>query len=366
VRLPHPYRWALAATVAVVAAAAAAVAVAHPPADPGSTMVTVTGGIDRGGDAIVPAADRAPAPDLTGIARWLNSPPLHLPALRGHVVVIDFWTFSCVNCTRTIPHLRHLADAYRDRGLVVIGVHSPEFDFEKDPAAVAAAVRRLGVTWPVALDSDMATWNAYDNRYWPADYLVDPRGRIAEVHVGEGDDAQVERAVVALLGGGATAAAPAGAEGAAPGEGATPELYAGSARGTLGEGETYGPPGRRVDHPDRGSPGDGDRDAITVSGGWVDRVEYLESASPGHVRLRFHARDLYVVAGAAGGSPLAVAVLLDGAPVPAATRGADLGGGRLTVGGPDLRQVLRGVPAGDHVVDLAVPAGLRLYTFTFG
>jgi thiol-disulfide isomerase/thioredoxin len=367
VRLSHPHRWALGATAAVVAALSAAVAVSHPPADPGSTWVTVTGGVDRGAGALVPVADRMPAPELTGITGWVNSRPLRLAALRGQVVLVDFWTFSCVNCTRTLPHLRHLAGAYRDRGLVVIGIHSPEFDFERDPAAVAAAVRRLGVTWPVALDSAMATWNAYGNRYWPAEYLVDRRGRIAEVHVGEGDDPQIEQAVVDLLGGGAAAPPSAGgAEGPAPGDGTTPELYAGSVRGALGAGETYGPQGRRVDYPDRGSPGAGDRDAITVSGAWVDRGEYLESATAGHVRLRFHARDVDVVAGSADGAPLAVAVQLDGAPVPTAIRGPDLGGGRVVVGRPDLRQVLSGVAAGDHVVDLSVPAGLRLYTFTFG
>jgi thiol-disulfide isomerase/thioredoxin len=369
VRLSHPYRWALGATAAVVAALTAAVATSHP-AGPASTWVTVTGGVDRGGGSLVAPADRVPAPDLAGIAGWINSPPLRLPALRGKVVLVDFWTFSCVNCTRTLPHLRHLAGAYGDRGLVIIGVHSPEFDFERDPAAVAAAVGRLGVTWPVALDSAMATWNAYGNRYWPAEYLVDRRGRIAEVHVGEGDDAQIEQAVVDLLGGGATAppasAPSAGAEGPVAGEDTTPELYAGSGRGTLGMGDAYGPPGRRVDHPDRGTPGGGDRDVITVAGGWVDRVEYLESATAGHVRLRFHARDLYVVAGSAGGAPLPFSVLLDGAAVPPATRGPDLAGGRLVVGGPDLRHVLGGVAAGDHVIDLSVPAGLRLYTFTFG
>jgi thiol-disulfide isomerase/thioredoxin len=362
VRPRHPYRWALAATLAVVAALAAGVAVGHP--GPGSTSVTVTGGVDRGSPSVLPVSERAPAPDFSGIARWFNSPPLHEAALRGRVVLIDFWTFSCVNCTRTIPHLRALADRYRGRGLVVVGVHSPEFDFEKDPANVAAAIRRLGVTWPVALDNDMETWNAFSNEYWPAEYLVDRQGRIADVHPGEGGDAQTERAVLDLLGGGATAAPATVASGPAPGEGTTPELYAGSARGTLGSGEAYGAAGRRVDYPDRGAPGD--RDAITVAGGWVDHVEYLESATAGHVRLRFHARDLYVVAGAAGGAPLAVSVLLDGAPVPVAMRGADLGGAGLAVGGPDLRQVLTEAGAGDHVIDLSVPAGLRLYTFTFG
>ncbi len=116
-------------------------------------------------------------PDFTGIAQWINSRPLHQSELRGHVVLVDFWTYSCVNCTRTIPHLRTLYDAYRDRGLVIVGVHTPEFTSRRIPTTWRAATRRQGVTWPVALDSDKGTWNAFDNEYWPAEYLVDRQGR---------------------------------------------------------------------------------------------------------------------------------------------------------------------------------------------
>src|SRR5580704_10282908 len=192
----HRYRWTLGAVLAVVAALAVGVAVTHPSADPGGGG---TGGAPTA--SLVPEGDRRPVPDFTGIRQWINSPPLHRDQLRGSVVLVDFWTFSCVNCTRTIPHLRALLDRYRDRGLVIVGVHSPEFDFEKDPANVAAAVRRLGVTWPVALDSAMATWNAYGNQYWPAEYLVDRQGRLAYVHAGEGEYAGTESAVLQLLGG---------------------------------------------------------------------------------------------------------------------------------------------------------------------
>ncbi len=352
------YRWALGAVLAVVAALVIGVAVTHPSADPGGGQA---GG--SGVASLAPIGDRQQVPDFTGIGGWINSPPLHRDQLRGRVVLVDFWTFSCVNCTRTIPHLRALYDHYRDRGLVIVGVHSPEFDFEKDPANVTAAVRRLGVTWPVALDSDMATWNAYTNQYWPAEYLVDREGRLAYFHPGEGDDATTESAVLQLLGGGATAA-PAATGVTAPGSDLTPELYAGSLRGSLGDGEEYGAQGSRVDYPDRGDPRA--RDRLTVAGGWVDRAEYLEAATAGHIRLRFHAGDVYVVGGSATGAPLQVGVRLDGAPVPAAGRGPDLAAGGLTVTGPDLRHLLQGVGPGDHVVDLAVPAGFRLYTFTFG
>lgn len=302
-------------------------------------------------------------PSFNGATGWLNSEPLTPEGLHGKVVLIDFWTFSCVNCTRTVPHLRALYDQYRDRGLVIVGVHSPEFDFEKDPANVAAAVRRLGVTWPVALDSAMDTWNAFSNQYWPAEYLVDRTGRVAYFHAGEGEYDRTASAVLQLLGNGATAA-PAAAAAPAPGSNTTPELYAGSGRGMLGDGEAYGPQGTRVDYPDRGAPQA--LGQVTVSGGWVDHGEYLEAATPGHVRLRFHAGDLYVVGGSASGSPLTLSVSVDGASVPVALRGPDLAAGGLVIGGPDLRHVLHGVAAGDHLLDLAVPAGFRLYTFTFG
>jgi thiol-disulfide isomerase/thioredoxin len=355
-RLRHPYRWALGAVLAVVVALTVGVAVAHPSADPGGSA--------SGGPAtsVAPGADRQQVPDFTGIVRWINSPPLTRAELRGRVVLIDFWTFSCVNCTRTIPHLRALYDDYRSRGLVIVGVHSPEFDFEKDPGNVAAAVRRLGVTWPVAVDSSMATWNAFSNEYWPAEYLVDRSGRIAYFHAGEGDDEATERAVVSLLGGGATDAPAVPA--AAPGSTISPELYAGSDRGQLGDGEGYNQAGMAVDYPDHGAPAV--RDRITVAGLWVDHGEYLEAVGPAHVRLRFHASDLSIVAGSATGAPLTAGVALDGASVAGALRGPDLGAGGVSVSGADLRHVLHGVAAGDHVIDLTVPAGFRLYTFTFG
>src|SRR2546428_4430329 len=136
---------------------------------------------------VFPLSDRSAAAEFTGLDGWINSPPLTVAGLRGHVVLVDFWTFSCVNCVRTLPHLQQLYSAYRDRGFVLVGVHSPEFDFEKVPANGRAAVQRLGVTWPVAIDSEMATWNAYANQYWPAEYLIDQQGRVAYVHFGEGD-----------------------------------------------------------------------------------------------------------------------------------------------------------------------------------
>src|ERR1700680_2979645 len=172
------YRLGLAA-VAVLIVAAVLFTVVRMPAPPATASTT--------GGQVAAVSDRHPAPDFIGIDGWLNSSPLTLADLHGKVVLIDFWTFSCVNCVRTIPHLQALYNGYKSDGFVIVGVHSPEFDFEKVQANVAAAVTRLGVTWPVAIDSQMATWNAYQNQFWPAEYLIDQQGRVADTRFGGGE-----------------------------------------------------------------------------------------------------------------------------------------------------------------------------------
>lgn len=309
--------------------------------------------------SVFPASQRPPAPDFAGISGWINTQPLTLAQLRGHVVLIDFWTFSCVNCVRTIPHLQQLATAYQRDGFVIIGVHSPEFDFERPLDNVRAAVQRLDVTWPVAVDSTMATWSAYNNQYWPAEYLLDQQGRIAYTSFGEGDYSATSSAVAMLLSL-HRAAPPSGT--AVPSD-ITPELYAGSERGMLAGGEGYGPAGQATSYADPGAPRT--HDAIQVTGSWADHGQYLEATAPGHVRLEFHADAAYVVAGSTGAAPH-VTVTLDGAPVGAATSGPALSASSFTVPRQDLYQLLVGVPAGYHLIDLSVPAGFELFTFTFG
>lgn len=144
--------------------------------------------------------DHGSAPEFAGIEQWLNSPPLTMAGLRGQVVLIDFWTYGCVNCQRTLPHVNRWAAQYRERGLTVVGVHTPEFPFERPTRNVQAAMERLGVKHPVAQDNRYATWKAYANRYWPAHYLVDAQGRIQYRHFGEGDYDRTEAAIQALLG----------------------------------------------------------------------------------------------------------------------------------------------------------------------
>jgi thiol-disulfide isomerase/thioredoxin len=140
------------------------------------------------------------APDFTDITRWINSEPLHIDSLEGRVVLVDFWTYSCINCLRTLPHIQRWYDTYKDKGLTVVGIHSPEFLFEMDIENVQKAVKRLGITYPVAMDNSMRTWKAYDCKYWPTKVLIDQNGRIRKVHIGEGSYVDMENAIRNLLG----------------------------------------------------------------------------------------------------------------------------------------------------------------------
>jgi thiol-disulfide isomerase/thioredoxin len=346
------YRWALTA-VAGVAAFAILLTWVVQSAPPSAA----TG---MGSAALIPADSRSPAAEFTGLDGWINSPPLTVGGLRGKVVLVDFWTFSCVNCVRTIPHLQHLEQAYGGRGLVIVGVHSPEFDFEKLQANVVSAVHRFGVTWPVALDSEMNTWNAYGNQYWPAEYLIDQNGRVAYIHDGEGDYAITESAIASLLG---VSTAATSAPATANPSGETPELYAGSERGHLADGAMYGPLGQPVNYRDPGAPQESD--AIQVTGSWTDRGQYLVASSAGHVRLSFAARDVFLVAGPKSSSAH-VTMSVDGRAVPAGQLGPDVSAAGVDVSSRQLYHLLTGLDGGRHLIDLTVPAGLLLYTFTFG
>ncbi|MFJ4292654.1 thioredoxin family protein [Cupriavidus sp. NPDC089707] len=153
----------------------------------------------HGAPAAAASADFGKAPEFTGIEKWLNSEPLTLAGLRGKVVLVDFWTHDCINCIRTLPHVRQWYDKYRDKGLVVVGVHTPEFGFEKSTANVQAALKRFDIRYPVAQDNKYATWNAWRNQYWPALYLVDASGNVVYKHFGEGNYAQTEAAIQKAL-----------------------------------------------------------------------------------------------------------------------------------------------------------------------
>jgi thiol-disulfide isomerase/thioredoxin len=154
-----------------------------------------------GGSAAAPGAPAAatPAPEFAGVDRWFNSPPLTMAGLRGKVVLVEFWTHECINCLHVLPHTRALYEKYAGQGLVVVGVHTPEYDEERDPSRVQDAIRRYGITWPVATDNGLQTWNAWGNRFWPALYLVDRDGRVVYRHFGEGNYEETEQRIRQLL-----------------------------------------------------------------------------------------------------------------------------------------------------------------------
>jgi thiol-disulfide isomerase/thioredoxin len=152
-----------------------------------------------GGTPVRLAAVNSAAPDFVGISKWFNSAPLSIGELRGKVVLVDFWTYGCYNCVNTLPYVTKLYETYKDKGLVVVGVHTPEFPFERSPANVQAALKRHGITYPVGQDNDSTTWDAWHNQYWPAQYIVDQNGNVVFSHAGEGQYDEIERTVRRLL-----------------------------------------------------------------------------------------------------------------------------------------------------------------------
>ncbi|WP_347469844.1 cytochrome c biogenesis protein DipZ [Burkholderia stagnalis] len=318
-------------------------------------------------------------PSLDGAVQWLNSPPLTTAGLRGKVVLVDFWTYSCINCLRTLPYINAWARKYAPYGLVVIGVHAPEFAFERDIGNVRKAVHDLGIGYPVAIDNNYAIWRAFGNEYWPAHYFVDAQGRIRRHHFGEGEYAESERAIQALLAEAGHPEAlnvPVGLAGA-PAQGAqaaadsaavrSPETYVGYARA-----EDFSSPGgvvrdaaHRYDAPAR--PGLND---WGLAGTWQVGAEHAALAAPsGRIVYRFHARDLHLVLGPdANGRPVRFRVTLDGA-APGAAHGADVDAqGYGTVTGQRLYQLVRQAgPIADRTFSIEfLDAGVRAYAFTFG
>jgi thiol-disulfide isomerase/thioredoxin len=299
---------------------------------------------------------------------WLNSPPLAPSDLAGKVVVYDFWTYSCVNCVRTLPYVRSWYERYRRDGLIVIGVHSPEFDFEKVHGNVARAVRDLDVTWPVAFDDDMTVWNAFNNQYWPAKYITDRQGRIRYFHPGEGGYAETEDVIRTLLG--VPASAP---RAAAPGAASSPsgalqpitgETYLGMERGTAGA--TVGP----ATYPDPGTP---PPDTARLAGAWTASGQYVAATRAGAaIVLHYRAREVNLVMSPGSDHPIDVLVLLDGKPLPPAYRTSQTkvdnqGRTLVTVGSADMYRLVLGPAVDQHVLRLeAQAAGLEAFAFTFG
>ena len=297
----------------------------------------------------VPLDDYGKAPDFRDISEWLNTDALTLRELPGKVVLVDFWTYSCINCLRTLPYLKRWDERYRSQGLVIVGVHSPEFAFEHDLGNVRTAVKRLGVRYPVALDNDFGTWRAYGNQAWPADYLVDQAGHVRNVHIGEGDYEKTEHDIRLLLeaGGRPQLARNVSEPDRTPREARTPESY-------LGYGRIAGY---------RGSPLQTDRaarytfppalapDTFAYAGIWTVEDERIVAGRNARLRLHFHARSVHLVLAGRG----TVGVELNG------VRRAD-----VQVTGARLYTLVTQPRARDGLLELSFTPGLSAYAFTFG
>jgi thiol-disulfide isomerase/thioredoxin len=299
--------------------------------------------------------------------RWLNSPPLTMAGLRGRVVLVDFWTYTCINCLRTLPYLKAWDERYRAQGLTIAGVHTPEFAFERKTANVRGAIARQGIRYPVVQDNEFGTWNAFGNQYWPAKYLIDARGRVRYVHFGEGSYEETEAAIRALLAeaGDRRLGAPARPRGTIEtvGHRATPETYLGSARA-----KGFSPVG----------PKDGTRDyaataaakleqsVFSLGGRWhVDR-ESARAVLGATITARVVGGAVYLVLSSQGDRPRRVRVELDGRPIGRAAAGADVRGGAVTVRRQRLYSLVKLASPGEHVLTLRFDAGVSGFPFTFG
>lgn len=304
--------------------------------------------------------DFGPAPEITGVTEWLQGEPTTLADLRGKVVLVDFWTYSCINCLRTLPHVIEWDRRYRDHGLVVIGLHAPEFAFERDPANVRRAVGDLGIDYRVALDNDFNVWRAYQNRFWPAHYFIDAQGHLRHVRFGEGEYDRSEAIIRTLLmeAGAENLPPPAGgsdAEGvmaAASGASVSPETYLGTDRGV---NLAASPDGLAPDH-------------WALEGDWTrEGQRAVLNETTGAIRYAFRGRDVHLVLASTTDRPVRFRVTINGQP-PGEAAGADvspLGDG--VIRGQRLYQLIRLPTPGEGVLRIEfLDPGAAAYAFTFG
>jgi cytochrome c biogenesis protein CcdA/thiol-disulfide isomerase/thioredoxin len=314
----------------------------------------------------VPLHDYGPAPEFTDTEKWFNTPggrPLTLKGLRGRVVLVDFWTYTCINCIRTLPYLEAWDKRYRKDGLTIVGVHSPEFPFEREAANVEAAIAAEGIRYPVVQDNELGTWSAYENQYWPAEYFIDAKGDVRYVHFGEGEYGEKEQVIRELLAeaGDRVGHGRSGARGIEPSAGVTtPETYLGDARAERFTNAELSPGLHDFSAPRAVPPNE-----WAFRGLW--RVEFHSAtAAGGSLELNFGARHVYLVLGTVDGSARRVKVLLDGKPIGAAAAGSDVHSGTLTVGSQRLYDLVDLPRVEHHVLRLEPEAGVMGYAFTFG
>jgi cytochrome c biogenesis protein CcdA/thiol-disulfide isomerase/thioredoxin len=348
--------------------------VLHPSAGSADSLKPQTATIAKpDGEEVLPVEGILPS--LSGAVDWLNSPPLATEALKGKVVLIDFWTYSCINCLRTIPYVRAWAEKYKDQGLVVIGVHTPEFAFEKNVTNIKAALAHLKIAYPIAIDNNYAIWRAFKNHYWPAHYFIDAKGQIRHHHVGEGGYEESEKVIQRLLAeagkitsaSGIVSVDGAGAEAAPMFEAVrSPETYIGYARA-----ENFVSPGGAVrDAPHDYGIGPANLNDWSLVGNWtVGGEQATLNTAGGRIAFKFHARDLHLVLGTpAGNKPVRFKVTIDGA-APGENHGVDVSAdGQGLVEGHRLYQLVRqtgSIVDRNFEIEFLDP-GVQAYAFTFG
>jgi cytochrome c biogenesis protein CcdA/thiol-disulfide isomerase/thioredoxin len=313
----------------------------------------------------VPLSDIGTAPEFVDTQDWFNTPgdkPLTMKGLRGKVVLIDFWTYSCINCIRTLPYLNAWNKRYAKDGLVIVGVHTPEFPFEREASNVEEAIKTDGIEYPVVQDNEMQTWNAYENLYWPAEYFVDAKGQVRYAHFGEGEYGEKEQVIRELLAeaGHAPGKDRSDAKGiAAEPTVTTPESYLGSERA---QDFTNGliKPGRQTFTLESPQP-----NQLSYGGEWKIEEQPVTAEKGARLALNFGARRVYLVLGSPG-KPRRVKVLLDGVPIAAADDGSDVHNGYVKVTGERLYNLVELPKVEHHVLELVPEEGVQGYAFTFG
>jgi thiol-disulfide isomerase/thioredoxin len=293
-------------------------------------------------------SNQGPAPELVGLKQWLNTEPLTMAELQGKVVLVKFWTYSCINCIRTLPYVTKWYDTYKDQGFVVLGIHTPEFAFEKVTSNVETALKRYSITYPVALDNDYKTWNAFQNQFWPAYYLIDKNGEIIYSHFGEGNYEETELAIRTLLGleGEFTPPIPASVN-----QAQTPEIYLGTLRlknfggaeQPTAEEQIYAFPKKLA------------KNSFALEGRWQFKPEAVEHTEGyGRIRLNFNAAKVFMVAQSI--EPVTLKIYVDG----------KLQKG-VTVGESNLYPLYEASQGGSHTMEIEFPkSGAEVFTFTFG
>ncbi len=308
------------------------------------------------------------APEIIAGGEWLNTKtPLSIEALKGKVVLIDFWTYTCINCIRTLPYLKQWHKSYESQGLVIIGVHTPEFAFEREKTNVEAFLKEQGITYPIVQDNDYATWNAYENRYWPAKYLIDATGKIRYTHFGEGDYAETEKKIQELLrekGENVTRTVTGDIDSSRGTQ--SPETYLGSRRLERYVGSVAIAPNVQTDYRIADTIR---RDEFAFSGPWTVYDEYAKPEQGSELVMRFAGSQVFLVMNTPEVSaPVRVRVMLDGSPISKISAGKDVADGFVSVDSNRLYDLVNLTEAGVHVLTLSFPdiQTPELYAFTFG